>query len=75
MTAYQHPPGVQLINCDCEHCRAAAEAVRVVYANRFEITNRRPETYYRAIYASDGSPQVVPNRLYGAEINHEGEAI
>jgi hypothetical protein len=44
--------------------------------DRFEIAKANcMDTYYRAVTGSDGSAQVVPNRLYGAEINQQGEAI
>lgn len=79
MTTYQHPSGVQLINCDCEYCRANEEVILLVYADKPDVADLRPLTVREALRRKlERTPRygwAVPNRLYGAEINHEGEAI
>lgn len=75
MTTYQHPRGVQLINCDCEYCQRAVRPIVLEFIDAPErctqCGSRGMERYCSRLTC--GMP--VPNRLYGAEINHEGDAI
>jgi hypothetical protein len=69
MKRYENPDFVTLINCGCERCKPLSPA-------GFIRTWGEPDADgYVCGLTLPPPDQDVPNRLYGATINHEGDAV
>lgn len=75
MTTYDHPEGVQLINCDCPSCTSASSMFIRTWGGAANLSAANLSVGEICAAKLCMPPQPVPNRLYGAEINHEGDAI